>query len=448
MGDDLNAILGSGRALDWRGTPDQVLARLPVGCQPRLLNSGRYHERWATRSILGFPAAEYTFDPPMPEKGKKGEPPHHRDPFDDIQRLLDGTRGQGIWIGWISYDVIRFIEELPELPKHRRTWPVVSLAHCPDVAVWDLKTQTWTWHGDGKPPELAADLKLTGGEDAALRLTRGLMPTIPREEYLDAVRKVIDYIGAGDIFQANYAQRFSTRVAGAWPAGPRGLYARLCKASPAWYGAYLETHDQRAILSSSPELFLELDRSGLVITRPIKGTRPASEPAENLRKSEKDTAELNMIVDLLRNDLGRVARYGSVKVTQPREIESHPTVHHGVATIQARLRPGTTVTGLLKATMPGGSITGAPKIRAMQIIDELEPVQRGPYCGAIGWMTADAMCLNIAIRTMLTGAHGDDEFDVDFSVGGGIVADSTPESEYQETIDKAQGMLRALGIKL
>ncbi len=443
MKDHLSSILGPGKALTWRAAPDRVLQLLPREIQPQLLHSGRHHPRWATRSILGFPSAVYTFEPPANRNTPK------RNPFEDIQHLLENTRSQGIWIGYIAYDIARCIENLPEQPKHKRTWPVVSLAYCPNVALWDLTAKTWTWHGSDAPPELAPDLHLTSAP-APLRLTRNLTPTIPREEYLAAVAKVIDYIGAGDIFQANYAQRFSTRVAGTWPDGPRDLFARLCAASPAWYAAYLETFDQKAILSSSPELFLELNKSGLVVTRPIKGTRPASEPPENLRNSEKDTAELNMIVDLLRNDLGRVASYGSVKVTQAREIESHPTVHHGVATIQARLRPGTTVTELLKATMPGGSITGAPKIRAMQIIDELEPVQRGPYCGAIGWLTADAMCLNIAIRSMLASARPDenDEFDVDFSVGGGIVADSTPASEYQETIDKAQGMLRALGVKL
>jgi para-aminobenzoate synthetase component I len=445
MRDDLKNILGSGEPLKWDVPATQVVGLLPDNVSAQLLCSGRHHPRWARRSILGFSQAVYTF---APERGCLANTSAGRDPLVDIQHLLEQTRGRGIWIGWISYDIARCIEHLPEQARHNRTWPVVSLAYCPDVAVYEGASKTWTWHGDGQPPELKPNLKLTGGQAPPLTLTRALTPTTPREEYLAAVQKVIDYIGAGDIFQANYAQRFSTRVAGAWPAGPRALYQRLCTASPAWYGAYLETQDDKAVLSSSPELFLELDSTGHVVTRPIKGTRPASEPAENLRKSEKDTAELNMIVDLQRNDLGRVARYGSVKVTQPREIESHPTVHHGVATVEARLKPGTTVADLLRATLPGGSITGAPKVRAMQIIDELEPVQRGPYCGAIGWLTADALCLNIAIRTMLAGKHDAGEFNVDFSVGGGIVADSTPQSEYQETIDKAQGMLRALGAKV
>jgi len=159
-----------------------------------------------------------------------------------------------------------------------------------------------------------------------------------------------------------------------------------------------------------------------------------------LRKSPKDQAELNMIVDLERNDLGRVCRIGSVRVTQPRTIESHPTVCHGVATIEGTLRDDVTFVDLLRATFPGGSITGAPKIRAMQIIEELEPVRRGPYCGAIGYLASDGtMQFNVAIRTMIIKAG-----QVHIPVGGGIVADSNPEDEYEETLVKAQAMFSAL----
>jgi para-aminobenzoate synthetase component 1 len=150
-----------------------------------------------------------------------------------------------------------------------------------------------------------------------------------------------------------------------------------------------------------------------------------------------------MIVDLLRNDLGRVCRYGSIRVVEPRTIESHPTVHHGVATVVGELLPGRTVIDLLRATMPGGSITGAPKVRAMQIIDELEPVRRGPYCGAIGYVHGRQSAFNIAIRTMLIEQRGE-EGRVDFAVGGGIVADSEPEAEYQETLDKAEAIVQTL----
>ncbi|MEM1213940.1 MAG: anthranilate synthase component I family protein, partial [Planctomycetota bacterium] len=200
----------------------------------------------------------------------------------------------------------------------------------------------------------------------------------------------------------------------------------------------------RTLISASPELFLELNADRRVTTRPIKGTRPAQTPTEQLRDSLKDQAELNMIVDLLRNDLGRVARFGSVRVAQPRTIESHPTVHHAVATVQAQLRPGLGLVDLIRATFPGGSITGAPKIRAMQIIDELEPVRRGPYCGAVGLIDGPSAWLNITIRTALVEQDPAGRGRLDFSVGGGIVADSDPAAEQQECLDKAAALLDVL----
>jgi para-aminobenzoate synthetase component I len=196
-------------------------------------------------------------------------------------------------------------------------------------------------------------------------------------------------------------------------------------------------------------LFLRVDRADAsgrrkVTTRPIKGTRARGTGLDfQLRDSIKDQAELNMIIDLERNDLGRVCEIGSVKVTEPRVIERHPTVFHGVATIEGLLRPDVTFVDLLRATFPGGSITGAPKIRAMQIIEELEPTRRGPYCGAIGYIDADGtMEFNIAIRTMLI-ADGL----VHIPVGGGIVADSDPVAEYEETLVKARAMFAAVGVE-
>jgi para-aminobenzoate synthetase component 1 len=198
-------------------------------------------------------------------------------------------------------------------------------------------------------------------------------------------------------------------------------------------------------VSLSPELLLDVDAAARrVVTRPIKGTRPSAATAQELLDSAKDTAELNMIVDLMRNDLGRVCAYGSVGVPRPRTIESHPTVHHGVAEVAGRLRPGVGLVELLRAVFPGGSVTGAPKIRAMQIIDELEAVRRGPYCGAIGYVSGcGRLGLNVAIRTIaLTGGRPDRAWGhltgtLDYGVGGGIVADSEPVAEYRETMDKA-----------
>jgi para-aminobenzoate synthetase component 1 len=222
------------------------------------------------------------------------------------------------------------------------------------------------------------------------------------------------------------------------------LYARLRRQSPAAYGACFSYADGVAILSNSPELFLRVESdSRTVSTRPIKGTRPRQPGMEEaLRRSEKDQAELNMIVDLERNDLGRVCEIGTVRVAQPREIEAHPTVYHGVATVEGRLRRDVTFIDLLRATFPGGSVTGAPKIRAMQIIEELEPVRRGPYCGAIGYVAGDgSIQFNVAIRTMII-----ESGKVHVPVGGAVVADSDPAAEYEETLVKAKAMFDALGI--
>ncbi|HUU32226.1 MAG TPA: anthranilate synthase component I family protein [Phycisphaerae bacterium] len=276
-----------------------------------------------------------------------------------------------------------------------------------------------------------------------------------RAAYLEAVARAHDYIAAGDIFQVNLSRRFSVPLDGAAspPARLADLYLRLRRANPAPYAAYVGLGGGRAVLSSSPELFLDL-HGGRVVTRPIKGTRPLRpgddafnrRMREELLGSEKDRAELVMIVDLERNDLGRVCSYGSVRVAEPRALEPYAAVHHTVASVEGRLHPDRGVVDLLKATFPGGSITGAPKVRAMQIIAELEPTRRSVYTGAVGYLgprsardPAGRCALNIAIRTLLA-----DGSRVHLQVGGGIVADSRPEAEFDETTDKARAMLAAL----
>jgi para-aminobenzoate synthetase component 1 len=262
-----------------------------------------------------------------------------------------------------------------------------------------------------------------------------------RAEYLCAVERVKEYIAAGDIYQANLSQRFAAPLA----MPPAALYQRLRAASPAPFAAYLDA-GRFQVLSSSPERLLRV-RGGIVETRPIKGTRPRGRtPEEDARLaaelgvSAKDRAELVMIVDLERNDLGRVCEFGSVRVRRLLELETHPTVHHLVATVEGRLRPGLTALEALRACFPGGSITGAPKIRAMEIIEELEPVHRGFYTGAIGYAGFDGSGeWNVAIRIMVA-AGGQ----VTFSAGGGIVADSVPELEYEETLHKRRAIRWAL----
>ncbi len=322
---------------------------------------------------------------------------------------------EGRWIGYLSYDLGRLFEKLPSGAKDDLGLPLFLFTYCRPVA--------------DRP--YAPEPKYATSESP-------LRSNFTREAYEAAVRRAIDYIGAGDVFQINLSQRFSAGLR----EQPGVIYQRLARQSPGIYGALLSYGDF-ALISNSPELFLRVTPDRRIKTRPIKGTRPhGAGMEEELRNSVKDQAELNMIVDLERNDLGRICKIGTVKVTEPRTIEAHPTVLHGVATIEGILRDEISLVELLRATFPGGSVTGAPKIRAMEIIEELEGVQRGAYCGAIGWLDAKGnMEFNVAIRTLIIKdglAH--------IPVGGGIVADSKPAAEYEETLVKARAMFNALGV--
>ncbi|MEQ8266368.1 MAG: aminodeoxychorismate synthase component I [Parvibaculum sp.] len=270
-----------------------------------------------------------------------------------------------------------------------------------------------------------------------------LASNFTREGYERAVARIVDYIHAGDIFQANLSQRFETQLPDDDDA--YALYLRLRAASPAPFSAFFN-FGEGAVVSSSPERFLRC-RAGRVETKPIKGTRPRGATpeedrrlAEELLASEKDRAENIMIVDLLRNDISRACEDDSVIVEKLCELESFANVHHLVSTVRGRLRPGANAVDLLAACFPGGSVTGAPKRRAMEIIAELEPTARGPYCGAIGYLGTDGgMDTSIAIRTIVVKGTR-----ATFQAGGGIVADSVPAAEYEETLAKARDMRRAL----
>jgi para-aminobenzoate synthetase component 1 len=263
-----------------------------------------------------------------------------------------------------------------------------------------------------------------------------------RESYMAAVERVIEYIRAGDIFQANLSQQLHAE----WPGTPLELFAQVRRLNPAPFCGLLQ-HEDTAIISASPERFLKVDADGRVETRPIKGTRRRQRSpiadlyvGAELAASEKDRAENVMIVDLLRNDISRNCARGSVKVTGLCEIERFETVLHLVSTVEGRLAAGRDIWHLLTGCIPGGSITGAPKIRAMEIIAELEQVVRGAWCGSLFALGPQgAFDSSILIRTF-TWADGW----VQFPVGGGVVADSSPLDEYRETLHKASGMIRAL----
>jgi aminodeoxychorismate synthase component I len=302
----------------------------------------------------------------------------------------------------------------------------------PEMLVYSHRDSTWWETGD-----LSSRLRET---DSSAEIS-DFTPLAPREKFTSGVARIKEWIAAGHIYQANLSQVFEAAVTGDLFA----LYETLREASPAPMAAYLKL-DGREILSSSPETFLKISGRGIE-TRPIKGTRPRfSDPDEDrrsayeLQTSAKEIAELVMITDLLRNDLGQVCEFGSVEVAEMLRLESLAQVHHLVSTVTGTLRPDISAIAAIAACFPGGSITGAPKKRAMEIIRELEQAPRGIYCGAIGWLGYNGeSSLSIAIRTLVrTGDR------IVYQVGAGIVADSDPEKEYEETLHKAAGIRLAV----
>jgi para-aminobenzoate synthetase component 1 len=350
------------------------------------------------------------------------------DPFKVLRSLLAEHKGRdGAAVGYLGYGLKQHVETLPETVVNDLGLPDCFLAFYDRLNEVDARGLAPA--ATSTPPPSAT--------------TAGLRSNFTQDSYEEGVRRALRYIRAGDIYQVNLSQRFQARYEG----DPFDLYVGLRTLSPSPFAAFLR-FPEFAVLSSSPERFLRYDPSDRRIeTRPIKGTRPRGTDAETdramaeeLRASAKDRAENLMIVDLERNDLGRVAEIGSVSVPGMFELETFANVHHLTSTVRARLQPESDIVDLLRATFPGGSITGAPKIRAMEIIDELEPVARGVYTGAIGYIGFDgSIDLNIAIRTMVV-----KNSIASFHVGGGIVADSDPTREYEETLHKGAAMARAL----
>ena len=448
-------MFAGGVQLDWRLDPLEVLARWPEDRQIFILNSARPDPRWSRYTVIAKPVEAVRYKDGQMQFSKHDSKLARRvktshNPFTDLRIILSADAGQSLWLSSLGYDLARSIEHLPSPTKDDRGWPEFQLERCDTWLVFDNQTKRWSAHGNVTSP--AAIRSSNGISGPEFHFNAGPIEPDQSPELVKAsIQSAIDYIAAGDVFQVNLAQRFS----GPFSGNPRAFYAKLCQASPAWYGAYGELtqfddqEPRRTIASISPELFLQVDEQRNVTTRPIKGTRPSTDDAASLRDSDKDRAELAMIVDLMRNDLGRVCSYGSIFVEDPRSIETHPTVHHGVATITGKLHPSRDLVDLLRATLPGGSITGAPKVRAMQIIDELEPARRGTYCGAIGMIHGQQAILNIAIRTiMIEQVQANGQGRADVWAGGGIVADSDPDSEYQEMLDKARVIREALEFSL
>lgn len=357
-------------------------------------------------------------------------------------------------VGYFGYDLGHFVEDLPQNTTNDLPLPDCWLGFYDQTIVVDhknKKTYLITCNFDKQSTARTKEIKsilnspptsiCSFPKNPVNPVKNKLTSNFTQIEYIRAVNKVKDYIAAGDIFQVNLSQRFSSESnLPSWE-----LYTKLRKISPAPFSNYFNL-DNFSVVSASPELFLK--KCGLYVeTRPMKGTRPRGKTvtedkmlAQELLASKKDQAELVMIVDLLRNDLGRVCEHGSVKVKSLRNMEKHPTVFQTTATVTGKLAPDKDAIDLLMACFPGGSITGAPKIRAMEIIDELEPTRRGIYTGSLGYIGFNGdMDLSIVIRTMIVKNEK-----VWFQVGGGIVADSNPQKEYEETLHKAKALMQVL----
>jgi len=362
-------------------------------------------------------------------------------------------------VGYFSYDLGRQIEHLPDTAHDDLLLPELQLAFYDHLIAIDHQAKrayviALPLPGRETPAiEAGRELARLASARLAAAPVEAISPkgrpgsNFTRETYCRAVERALDYIRAGHIYQVNLSQRFTAPMT----QTAESLYRTLRAANPAPFAAFLDLGNFQ-IVSASPERFLFVEpQTRRVETRPIKGTRRRGKTPDDderlkaeLVASEKDAAELVMIVDLERNDLGRVCEFGSVRAPDLRRVEPYPTVWHTVATVEGQLRPNTARADLLRATFPGGSITGAPKIRAMQIIEELEGLRRHVYCGSIGYLGFDgALDLNIAIRT-LTVLNGQ----ACFHAGGGIVADSQPADEYEETLHKARALTRALGCEL
>ncbi len=396
-------------------------------------------------------------------------------PFDVLQRILrthiQATRVglppfQGGAVGYFGYELVHHLERIRPLTRDDLVVPDMAVGLYDAVAAVDWKDHRAWILSTGLPETDPARQHVRAQARAdALHLQlknhqidrtpppklKNLRSNRSKPEYLQAVRQAIDYICSGHIYQANVSQRFEAELNE--DAAPHELFLNMIETSPVSYAAYLNLPDV-TIASTSPERFLQVadpHGSRRVETRPIKGTSGRSTLAEEderqrsaLGRSKKDHAENIMIVDLLRNDLSKVCDDDSIRVVDLCATESYANVHHLVSTVEGRLRNDCDGIDLLKACFPGGSITGAPKVRAMEIIAELEGASRGPYCGAIGYFGFDGtMDTSIAIRTLSIAKSGKKRR-ATFPVGGGIVADSDPEAEYEESLLKAQAFFCAL----
>jgi para-aminobenzoate synthetase component 1 len=395
-------------------------------------------------------------------------------PFRKLQKILDKYKldsdtclrtqiPKGIfcggWVGYFGYELGRYIEKLPAKTMDDLKMPLIRLCFYDRFICYDHTNEICWLIAVQLPDDVEKpDEKLAGLEQLLLDSQNVTVPppqpaslenidfsnircNMDRDYYVKALEKIKRYIYDGEVYQVNFTRRFECR----YPAGPIDLFSWQNYYNPSPYAAYIDAGGFQ-IVSASPEMFITV-ADGVISTKPIKGTRPRTKKTpedtvnfNELLTSEKEQAELNMIIDLERNDIAKICIPGTRKVTQPRTIEPYPTVFHAAATIAGQLRNKINFCDILKATFPGGSITGAPKIRSMEIIEQLEPSARGIYTGSIGFIGLDGtVCLNIAIRTIIIKnqmAYA--------QTGGGIVADSNTDAEWEETITKARALIAGI----
>jgi|GEM_PF-202334 len=458
------AILGANAAVEWAGGLSYW------ACEPREV----FEFGGGSLTIPG----QACHNRVMLSEAKHLRRPVASQPFGELQRALDTYRLEdsrgcslprgafaGGWIGYFGYELSRYIERLPETTVDDLRMPLIHLAFYDRFVCQDHRTGSWYLaaldiEGDDEPVEAKFDALETLIERALDADEPDLPPAdiecvdlervrcnMDRAYYMEALARIKRHIRDGDVYQINLSQRFACPFAGS----PVDLFAWQNRYNPSPFAAYLD--DGRfQIVSASPEMFITL-RDGWISTRPIKGTRPRLDETANTRAaalnaaarrsllaSPKEQAELNMIIDLERNDLARICAAGTRQVVEPRTLVAYPTVYHALATVAGRVREGLSFCDVLWAVFPGGSITGAPKIRAMEIIDQTEPTARGVYTGSIGFIGIDdSACLNIAIRTIILRQRT-----AFVQTGGGIVADSDPQDEWNETLTKARALLAGI----
>ncbi len=443
---------------------DKILNFVKNCPYPFFLDSGKHHDKFGKFSFIGFaPLAVFK------AKGDKIEIIENNSlhefinskSLDIFQNFFDKyTKNHkspfpfsGGFVGFLSYDLCRKIEKIPSLSEDDKNIPDICFGLYDGIFVYDHKKRDCfiVAHGINEPAgniikNLNTIIKQANKKNQYVKsphkkIKNEITSNFSKEEYIKSIGRVKRYIKNGDIYQANLTQRFETKYTrDAWL-----LYQRLRNINPAPFSSFIDYGDFQ-IISSSPERFIRVDKRKIQ-TRPIKGTiaRGINKKEDIVNKkillnSEKDKSELIMIVDVARNDLGRISKIGTVKVEKLFSLEKYPTVYHLASTITGELREDVKFADIIKATFPGASITGAPKIRAMEIIDELEPTRRNIYTGSIGYLDFNGdMDFNIVIRTIVL--KGAKAF---FQAGGGIVWDSDKESEYKEAILKAKTLRKAV----